>query len=298
MNTIKGKKTKVMKSEAGENLLGMYFKDIGNIPLLTREEEDKAARAAAQGDIDARNKLINSNLRFVVTIAKKYQGLGIPLPDLINEGNVGLICATEKFDIERGYHFISYAVWWIRQSILKALYEKARFIRLPVNQTSDLIHITKARKMLADSTSDENRVQEIAQMLNIKERYIEDIMTISREVVSLEKLVSSEVGTLPLGNAVIDNRYDAPDQEVITKSLEKDIQDLLDTLSYKESEIIRLHFGLGNCAPLSLQEIGDQFKITKERVRQIEQKAISRLRHISRRIKLAPYVAPDRVYGA
>jgi RNA polymerase primary sigma factor len=291
MNMTKEKKTKVIRSESGENLLGMYFTDISRIPLLTREEEDKAARAAAQGDSAARDKLINSNLRFVVSIAKKYQGLGIPLPDMINEGNIGLICAVEKFDIERGYHFISYAVWWIRQSILKALYEKARFIRLPVNQTSDLIHITKARKILADSTGDENQIQEIAQMLNIKEHYIEDIMTISREVVSLEKLVSSEAGTLPLGNSVIDNRYDAPDQEVIIKSLENDIQELLGTLSYKEAEIIRLHFGLGKQMPLSLQEIGERFNLTKERVRQIEQKALSRLKHLSRRVKLAAYVA-------
>jgi len=291
MTVTKGKKTKTMKAESGENILGMYFNDMRRIPLLTREEEDKAARAAAQGDIAARNKLINSNLRFVVTIAKKYQGLGIPLVDLINEGNVGLVCAVEKFDVDRGYHFISYAVWWIRQSILKALYEKSRFIRLPVNQTSDLIHITKAKKLLADNTSVENQVQEIAQMLNIKEHYIEDIMAISREVISLEKMVTNDAGTLPLGNSVIDDRYDAPEQEAMKKSLEDDIEELLGTLSYKEAEIIRLHFGLGKQMPLSLQEIGERFNLTKERVRQIEKKALSRLKHLSRRVKLAPYVA-------
>ena len=291
MTVTKGKKTKTMKSEAGENILGMYFNDMSRIPLLTRGEEDNIARAAAQGDIAARNKLINSNLRFVVTIAKKYQGMGIPLVDLINEGNIGLISAAEKFDVDRGYHFISYAVWWIRQSILKAINEKSRFIRLPVNQTSDLIHITKARKMLSGNTSAENEIQEIAQMLNIKEHYIEDIMAISQEVVSLEKLVASDTGTLPLGNSVIDNRYDAPEQAVMKKSLADDIEELLGTLSYKEAEIIRLHFGLGKQAPMSLQEIGERFNLTKERVRQIEQKALSRLKHISRRIKLAAYVA-------
>jgi RNA polymerase primary sigma factor len=291
MTVTKGKKTRTMGAESGENILGMYFNDMHRIPLLTREEEDKAARAAAQGDIVARNKLINSNLRFVITIAKKYQGMGIPLADLINEGNVGLINATEKFDVDRGYHFISYAVWWIRQSILKALYEKSRFIRLPVNQTSDLIHIARAKKMLAGNVSAENEVQEIAQMLNIKEHYIEDIMAISREVVSLEKMVTSDAGTLPLGNAVIDDRYEAPEQEAMKKSLEDDIAELLGTLSYKEAEIIRLHFGLGKQTPLSLQEIGERFNLTKERVRQIEQKALSRLKHLSRRVKLAPYVA-------
>jgi len=291
MTVTKGKKTKAMKVEAGENILGMYFNDLSHIPLLTREEEDRAARAAAQGDMVARNQLINSNLRFVVTIAKKYQGMGIPLTDLINEGNIGLISAVEKFDVDRGYHFISYAVWWIRQSILKALYEKSRFIRLPVNQTSDLIHIARAKKMLAGNAGTENEVQEIAQMLNIKEHYVEDIMAISREVVSLEKLVTSDAGTLPLGNSVIDHRYDAPEQAVMNKSLEDDIAELLGTLSYKEAEIIRLHFGLGNQTPLSLQEIGERFNLTKERVRQIEQKALSRLKHLSRRVKLAAYVA-------
>jgi len=291
MTMTKGKKTKTTRAQCGENLLGMYFNEVSRIPLLTREEEDKAARAAAQGDMTARDKLINGNLRFVVSIAKKYQGMGIPLIDLINEGNVGLISAIEKFDVDRGYHFISYAVWWIRQSILKALYEKSRFIRLPVNQTSDLIHIEKAKKMLEGNASAEQQVQEIAQMLNIKEHYIEDIMAISREVVSLEKLVDSDAGTLPLGNSVIDDRYDAPEQAVMKKSLEHDIDELLATLSYKEAEIIRMHFGLGKQIPMSLQEIGDRFNITKERVRQIEKKALSRLKHLSRRVKLAGYVA-------
>jgi len=282
---------KTMKTQSEGNLLGMYFKDVSRVPLLTREEEDQAARAAAQGDLAARERLINGNLRFVITIAKKYQGFGIPLVDLINEGNIGLISAVEKFDVDRGYHFISYAVWWIRQSILKALYEKSRFIRLPVNQTTDLIHIEKVKKMLAGNVSAENQVKEIAQMLNIKENYIEDIMAISQEVVSLEKLVDSDAGTLPLGNSVIDDRYDAPEQAVMNKSLEHDIEELLSTLSYKEAEIIRMHFGLGKQMPMSLQEIGERFNITKERVRQIEKKALSRLKHLSRRVKLAGYVA-------
>ena len=291
MTVTKGKKTKTMRAESGENILEMYFKDMGRIPLLTREEEDKAARAAAQGDLAAREKLINSNLRFVVTIAKKYQGMGIPLPDLINEGNVGLVSAVEKFDVERGYHFISYAVWWIRQSILKALYEKSRFIRLPVNQTSDLIHIAKARKMLNSNDRIESQVQEIAQMLNIKEHYIEDIIAISREVMSLEKMVDTEGGALPLGSSVVDDRYDTPEQAMFKKSLEDDIKELMDTLSYKEAEIIRMHFGLGMQAPMSLQEIGERFNITKERVRQIEKKALSHLKHVGRRDKLSAYVA-------
>jgi RNA polymerase primary sigma factor len=291
MTTTKEKRTKARKAQPEENILGMYFNEISRIPLLTREEENEAAKAAAQGDIAARNKLINSNLRFVITVAKKYQGMGIPLTDLINEGNLGLIQAVEKFDADRGYHFISYAVWWIRQSILKALYETSRFIRLPVNQTSDLIQIKKAEKLIDGNGSPENQIQEIAHMLNVKENYIEDIMAISREVVSLEKMVDTDLGVSSLENLVVDDRYEAPEQAILTKSLEKDIEELLGTLDNKEAEIIRLHFGLGKQAPMSLQEIGDRFNLTKERIRQIEAKALSRLRHMSRRAKLAAYVA-------
>jgi RNA polymerase primary sigma factor len=289
MTTVKEKKRKTVKSSADESILRIYFKEISRIPLLNREEEDEAARAAAQGNIAARNKLINSNLRFVITVAKKYQGLGIPLADLINEGNIGLIKAVEKFDVNRGYHFISYAVWWIRQSILKALYEKSKLIRLPANHANNLIHIEKAQKMLAGDS--ENQVQEIAQMLNIREHYVEDIMAISREVVSLEKLVDTDTGVSSLGNFVADNRYDDPEQAAMKKSLEHDIEEMLSTLDNKEAEVIRLHYGLGKRIPMSLSEIGDRFNLTKERIRQIEEKALLRLKNVSRRDKLAAYVA-------
>jgi len=289
MTTVKEKKRKTVKSSADESILRMYFNEISRIPLLTREEENEAARAAKKGDITARNKLINSNLRFVIAVAKKYQRMGIPLADLINEGNIGLIQAVEKFDVNRGYHFISYAVWWIRQSILKALYEKAKLIRLPANHANNLIHIEKAQKMLAGNT--ENQVQEIAEMLNVKENYIEDIMAISREVVSLEKMVDTGTGVSSLGSFVADNRYDDPEQAAMKKSLEHDIEELLGTLDDKEAEVIRLHYGLGKRIPMSLSEIGSRFNLTKERIRQIEEKALLRLQNISRRDKLAAYVA-------
>jgi RNA polymerase primary sigma factor len=291
MTTVKEKKAKMTKCNAGDDVLGMYLKEISRLPLLSREEEYEAAKAAAQGDIYARNKLINSNLRFVLTVAKKYQGLGVPLSDLVNEGNIGLIQAAEKFDVNRGYRFISYAVWWIRQSILKALYEKSRFIRLPVNQTNDLIHIKRAKKKLAGHCRVEDQVQEIAQMLNIKEDYIEDIMAISREVVSLEKLADTEKGAFSLEELIVDDRYEAPDQEALNKSLEDDIEGILGTLDRKEAEIIRLHYGLGQRTPMSFKEIGDRFNLTKERIRQIEEKALTRLQHVSRKSKLAAYMA-------
>jgi len=289
MTTVKERKRKTVKSSADESILRMYFNEISRIPLLTREEEDQAARAAIKGDIAARNKLINSNLRFVIAVAKKYQRMGIPLADLINEGNIGLIKAVEKFDVNRGYHFISYAVWWIRQSILKALSEKSKFIRLPANHANNLIHIEQAQKMLTGNT--ENQVQEIAEMLNVKENYVEDIMAISQEVVSLEKLVDTGTGVSSLGNFVADNRYDDPEQAAMKKSLAHDIEELLGTLNNKEAEIIRLHYGLGKRIPMSLSEIGDRFHLTKERIRQIEEKALLRLQNISRRDKLAAYVA-------
>jgi RNA polymerase primary sigma factor len=291
MTAMKEKKTRSVRSGSDDDVLGMYLREISRIPLLTREEEEKAAIAAAGGDMLARNKLVNGNLRFVVNVAKKYQGQGIPLADLINEGNIGLINAVEKFDVSRGYHFISYAVWWIRQSIVKALYDKSRLIRLPVNRASDLIHIEKCKKMLAGSCSAENEIQEIAQMLNIGENYVADIMAISREVVSLEKMVDTDKGASTLGNFVVDNRYDIPEQAALKKSLEDDIEEILGTLDSKEAEVIRCRFGLGKRMPMSLQELGEYFNLSKERIRQIEEKALLRLQHFSRKIKLEDYVA-------
>ena len=274
-----------------ENVLSIYLNEISRIPLLTREEENEAARAAAKGNLDARNKLINGNLRFVVNIAKKYQGQGIPLADLISEGNIGLIQAIERYDVERGYHFISYAVWWIRQSIIKALSEKSRLIRLPINRAADLLRIVKIKNSLPDSHKNDNDIKEIACILNMNESHVEDMIAISREVVSLEKQVVSGKGTTPLGCFVEDCRNETPDQEMIRKALEADINDLLNTLNSREAEIIRCRYGLGQQHPLSLKEIGDRFDLTKERIRQIEEKALMRLQHPSRKSRLEAYVA-------
>ena len=286
---MKEKKTKTASDD--ENVLAMYLNEITRIPLLTREEEDQAARAAKKGNIDARNKLVNGNLRFVVNVAKKYQGHGIPLADLISEGNIGLMQAVEKYDVDRGCHFISYAVYWIRQAILKALCEKSRLIRLPANRAGDLFQIEKAKKMITEQSNNETEIQEIAELLNMEEDYVKEMMAVSMDVVSLEKQVNIGKGISFLGDFIEDNRYDAPEQEVIRKALEFDINELLETLGSKEAEVIRYRYGLGLQEPLSLKEIGERYDLSKERIRQIEQKALACLQHSSRKTELRTYVA-------
>jgi len=278
-------------SSSDENVLSIYLKEINRIPLLTREEEDKYARAAAKGDPTARAKLANANLRFVVNVAKKYQNQGLPLSDLISEGNIGLLNAIERFDVDKGYHFISYAVWWIRQAILKAICEKSRMIRLPLNRANELVQIEKARKIVQGGRGDEAEITEIARLLDMDASHVADLINISRDLVSLESPVYSEKDSSTLGEFVEDESYKAPDQQAVESALREDIDAVLGTLSAKEAEIIRFRFGLGNVAPMSLKEIGDRFNLTKERIRQIEKKALKRLQHPSRSCMLESYVA-------
>ena len=274
-----------------DNFLSLYFKEINRIPLLTREEEDVIARQAVKGDRAAREKLVNANLRFVVNVAKKYQGQGMPLADLISEGNIGLLSAVERYDPDKGYHFISYAVWWIRQAILKAICEKSRMIRLPLNRANELVQIEKARKLVQECNTTDGEIREIAQILDMGPAHVAEIINISRELVSLESPVFNEKDSTNLGDFVEDSQNLAPEQAALDAALQEDIEKALETLNDKEAEIIRSRYGLGQKNPMSLKEIGERFNLTKERIRQIEKQAIKRLQHPSRRRILESYVA-------
>lgn len=272
-----------------ENVLSIYLKEINMIPLLTREEEVALATAARDGDAEARQKLVQANLRFVVNVAKKYQNQGLPLTDLISEGNIGLLNAVERFDVDKGYHFISYAVWWIRQAILKAICEKSRMIRLPLNRANELVQIEKVRKEVAGQGV--NEVEEIARTLGMDPEHVNDIVQIAREHISLETPAFSDRDSSTLGDFVEDDMNSDPEELYIRDALREDINNILATLSEKEAEIIQFRFGLNNRAPLSLKEIGDRYNLTKERIRQIEKKALKRLQHPSRSRYLEAYMA-------
>jgi RNA polymerase primary sigma factor len=275
------------RKELNDNLT-IYLKEINLIPMLSREEEEVTARAASGGSKAAREKLVNANLRFVVAVAKKYQGLGLPLEDLISEGNVGLINAADRFDVDKGYHFISYAVWWIRQSIMSALYEKSRMIRLPVNCAADLIKIEKAAKMIEKPGSPEEEIDGIVGMLNMKKKHITDIINISRDILSLDNHVNSQ--DLPLMDYIEDEQYLSPEEYAEQSCMKDDINNILNTLNKDEADILRCHYGLGQ-KEMSLSEIGAYYDLSKERIRQIEEKAIARLRNPKRAEKIEAYVA-------
>ncbi|MFW5741864.1 MAG: sigma-70 family RNA polymerase sigma factor [Spirochaetota bacterium] len=278
-------------SRDDENVLSIYLKEINRIPLLTREEENHYATLAEQGDEAAKRKLVQANLRFVVNVAKKYQNQGLPLSDLISEGNIGLMNAIERFDVSKGYHFISYAVWWIRQAILKAICEKSRMIRLPLNRANELVQIEKVRKEIQGRHGEEAEIRKIAETLNMDQDHVSDLINISRDLISLETPVYNEKDSSILGDFVEDEGYAQPESIVVEKALKDDINQILATLTEKESEIVQYRFGLNGRSPLSLKEIGDRYNLTKERIRQIEKKALKRLQHPSRVGRLESYIA-------
>ena len=275
-----------------DNSLAIYFKEIDSIPLMTREEEYELAVKAKQGDILARDRIVKANLRFVVSVAKKYQCGAFELNDLINEGNIGLMIAIDKFDPEKGYHFISYAVWWIRQTILKAIYEKGKMIRLPSNKTNDIIKIEKARKSLKAKLTEEEELEQVALMLNMTPVHVQEMMMISKDVFSLDsKVGGNENDSNSLGEMLEDTTSVSPEENAIQNDMKEQIDNVLSTLTEKEAEILRYRFGLNGKKAMSLKEVGEVFNLTKERIRQIEKKAIKRLQHSTRSSKLEAFIA-------
>lgn len=275
-----------------EQLVTTYLKEINSIPLLTREQETDLAQRAAHGDKAARDAIVKANLRFVVNVAKKYQNHGIEIADLISEGNIGLLTAIDHFDVTKGYHFISYAVWWIRQSILKAICERSRAIRLPLNRANELVQIEKARKTVGAHKTESQEIAEIAQALGMTDQHVREMIAISREMVSLDAPVTSAEGaSATLGDFVEDENYKQPEEATITEAMKDDIDSVLETLKPNEAKVLRLRYGLSDGKPMSLKEVGEACSLTKERIRQIEKRALVRMQHPSRMSRLEAYVA-------
>ncbi|MCR5124591.1 MAG: RNA polymerase sigma factor RpoD/SigA [Treponema sp.] len=271
--------------------LSIYLEEINKIPLLTPEQEQELVKKAVAGSKVAKNKLVEANLRFVVKIAKEYMNRGIEFEDLINEGNAGLMQAINHFDANAGVKFISYAVWWIRQSIMKALYEHGHEIRLPMNRANELVNIEKARKLVADKPENV-QVEEISAMLGMNKDVVKNLMDVSREMKSLDSPISNGDATSDsIGDMISDTRYKNPETEAIENSLKEDVEEALSKLSPKEAKILRLRFGFGGEDSMSLKEVGDEIGLTKERIRQIEKHAISTIKLPSRMKKLSAYVA-------
>ena len=269
--------------------LDKYLQEIGKVDLLTADEEVELAKRIKEGDQIALEKLTKANLRFVVSVAKQYQNQGLSLGDLINEGNLGLIKAAQRFDETRGFKFISYAVWWIRQSILQALAEQSRIVRLPLNRVGSLNKISKTFSELEQKYEREPSPEELAEVLEVSTAEVVDTMKISGRHVSMDApFVQGEENSLL--DVLTSDSEDTPDQSLMTDSLRREVQRALSTLTQREADVITLYFGLNGEHVMTLEEIGDKFSLTRERVRQIKEKAIRRLRHTSRSKALKPYL--------
>ncbi|MCT4562355.1 MAG: RNA polymerase sigma factor RpoD/SigA [Crocinitomicaceae bacterium] len=271
--------------------LDKYLLEIGRVDLITAEEEVELARKIRQGDKRALERLTKANLRFVVSVSKQYQNQGLSLPDLINEGNVGLIKAAERFDETRGFKFISYAVWWIRQSILQALAEQARIVRLPLNKIGNINKINKAFSELEQRYERPPSAEELAEHLEVTPDEIRQSMSSNGRHVSMDApLVEGDESSSSMYDVLMNDSLPGPENDLIIESLRKDIDRSLSTLTMREGEILRLYYGLNGKYPLTLEEIGERFDLTRERVRQIKEKAIRRLKHTSRSKMLKSYL--------
>jgi RNA polymerase primary sigma factor len=272
-----------------EGSLDQYLRDISIYPLITREREVELAQRIRESDQEALDTLVRSNLRFVVSVAKKYQNQGVSLSDLINEGNLGLIRAAHKFDETKGIKFISYAVWWIRQAILQALAEQSRIVRVPLNRAGTLHRIGKRASALLQELGREATHAEIAEGMEITEEEVAKTMSISQTHLSLDAPMNPGEDNRLL-DYLPDSINPTPDEEMFGKALTQSIAEALDGLKEREAKILKLYFGLDGQEPMTLEEIGAALNMTRERVRQIKEKALSRLRHVSRARALESYL--------
>ena len=274
-----------------DETMDAYLKDLNRIPLLTADEEKDLAVKAAAGSKTAKNKLVNANLRFVVAIAKTYQNRGFELMDLISEGNIGLMSAVDHFDVSKGYKFISYAVWWIRQSIQKAIYDRSRAIRLPMNKVNELYQIEKARTMVEADMAEDEQITEIAKILGMEAGYVRNLLNFNRDMLSLDAPIDATKSDAVMGDIYKDEINPTPEQAAMESALKNDVDGALKTLKPKAERVLRMRYGLGGYKAMSLKEIGDACGLTKERIRQIEKGAVQMLQSPSRRRRLEAYVA-------
>lgn len=269
--------------------LDKYLHEIGKVELLSSEEEVNFARKLKEGDEEALNKLVKANLRFVVSVAKQYQNQGLSLPDLINEGNLGLIKAAQRFDETRGFKFISYAVWWIRQSILQALAEQSRIVKLPLNKIGSINKVNKAFAELEQKYEREPSVDELVEVLELATDDVKEALRSSNRHLSMDAPLTQDEDS-NMYDVILSHDSPAPDRGLLNDSLRKEIERALATLTPREGNIIRLYFGLNGKHPHTLEEIGEEFDLTRERVRQIKEKAIKRLKQTTRSKILKSYL--------
>ena len=268
----------------------MYLKEIGKIKLLTPEEELETAKRMAEGDEEARKRMSEANLRLVVSIAKRYVGRGMQLLDLIQEGNLGLMKAVEKFDYTKGYKFSTYATWWIRQSITRAIADQARTIRIPVHMVETINRVLRTSHSMVQTLGREPTTEEVAKELHMDVPKVEEIMKIAQEPVSLETPVGEEEDS-HLGDFIQDDDASQPSEEASYTLLREQLEDVLATLTSREQQVLRMRFGLQDGKPHTLEEVGKEFDVTRERIRQIESKALRKLRHPSRSKKLKDFLS-------
>lgn len=269
--------------------LDKYLHEIGKVELISADEEVELARRIKTGEQEALTKLVNANLRFVVSVSKQYQNQGLSLPDLINEGNLGLIKAAQRFDETRGFKFISYAVWWIRQSILQALAEQARIVRLPLNKIGSINKINKTFSRLEQEFEREPTADEIAVALDMIPKEVKEYLKSSGKHVSMDAPLAPDEDS-DMYDVFVTDEITLPDKQLINESLKKEIDRILTTLSPREADIVRMYYGLNDKHQHTLEEIGEQFDLTRERVRQIKEKAIRRLKHTSKSKLLKKYL--------